>query len=100
MGYMTLLIDEYGIEIWRIIAYFKHISFAMIDCYTGLFKYRVFKNQYSIKFLLSTDKHYRECEQFARKIVDNMNDSPTWLIRMSLNDATKLEWIYSKLSVK
>ena len=35
-----------------------------------------------------------------RKIVDNMNDSPTRLIRMSPNIATKLEQIYSKPSVK
>ena len=72
----------------------------MIDRYAGLFEYRVFKNQYSIEFLLSTGKRCRECEQFARKIVDNMNDSPTRLIGMSPNDATKLERIYSKPSVK
>src|SRR6266496_4646441 len=72
----------------------------MIDRYAGLFEYRVFKNQYLIKFLLPTGKCCRECERFARKIVDNMNDSPIRLIGMSLNDATKLERIYSKLSVK
>ena len=47
----------------------------MIDRYAGLFEYRVFKNQYSIEFLLPTGKRCRECERFARKIVDNMNDS-------------------------
>ncbi|UZO23114.1 uncharacterized protein OCT59_015458 [Rhizophagus irregularis] len=72
----------------------------MIDRYARLFKYRVFKNQYSIEFLLPTGKRCRECERFARKIVNNMNDSPTRLIGMSPNDATKLEQIYSKLSVK
>ncbi|GES83089.1 hypothetical protein RCL_jg20009.t1 [Rhizophagus clarus] len=72
----------------------------MIDHYAGLFKYRVFKNQYSIEFFLPTGKRCRECERFARKIVDNMNDSPTQLIGMSPNDATKLERIYSKPSVK
>ncbi|UZO05881.1 uncharacterized protein OCT59_026219 [Rhizophagus irregularis] len=72
----------------------------MIDHYAGLFEYRVFKNQYLIEFLLPTGKHCRECERFARKIVDNMNDSPTRLIEMSPNDITKLEQIYSKLSVK
>ena len=35
-----------------------------------------------------------------RRIVDNMNDSSTRLIEMNPNDATKLERIYSKLSVK
>ncbi|CAG8772101.1 9339_t:CDS:2, partial [Rhizophagus irregularis] len=100
MGYVTLLMDEHGVEIQRIIACFRHISFAMIDHYAGLFEYRVFKNQYLIEFLLPTGKHCRECERFARKIVDNMNDSPTRLIEMSPNDITKLEQIYSKLSVK
>ena len=52
------------------------------------------------KFLLPTGKRCKECEWFARKIVDNMNDSPTRLIGMSPNDATKLEQIYSKPSVK
>ncbi|CAI2196876.1 16165_t:CDS:2, partial [Funneliformis geosporum] len=32
-----------------------------------------------------------ECERFARRIVDNMNDSPTQLIGMRPNDAMKLE---------
>ena len=100
MGYVTLLMDEHGVEIRRIIARFRHTSFAMIDRYAGLFEYRVFKNQYSIEFLLPTGKRCRECERFARKIVDNMNDSPTRLIGMSPNDATKLELIYSKPSVK
>ncbi|CAG8528355.1 5724_t:CDS:1 [Acaulospora morrowiae] len=72
----------------------------MIDRYAGLFEYKVFKNQYSIEFLLSTGKCCRECERFARKIVDNMNNSPTQLIGMSPNDAIKLEWIYSEPSVK
>jgi hypothetical protein len=72
----------------------------MIDRYAGLFELRVFKNQYSIEFLLPTGKRCRECERFARRIVDNMNDTPTRLIGMSPNDATKLEWIYSKPSVK
>ncbi|RIA97281.1 hypothetical protein C1645_814168 [Glomus cerebriforme] len=35
------------------------------------------REKYSIEFLLPTGKRYRECERFARKIVDNMNDSPT-----------------------
>ena len=100
MGYVTLLMDEHGVEIRRIIARFRHTSFAMIDRYAGIFEYRVFKNQYSIEFLLPTGKRCRECERFARKIVDNMNDSPTRLIGMSPNDATKLERIYSKPSVK
>jgi hypothetical protein len=72
----------------------------MIDRYAGLFEYRVFKNQYSIEFLLPTGKRCRECERFARKIVDNMNDTPTRLIRMRPNDAMKLERVYSKPSVK
>jgi len=72
----------------------------MVDRYTGLFELRVFKNQYSIEFLLPTSKRCRECERFARRIVDNMNDTPTRLIGMSPNDATKLERIYSKPSVK
>ncbi|PKC59757.1 hypothetical protein RhiirA1_399702, partial [Rhizophagus irregularis] len=100
MGYVTLLMDEHGVEIRRIIARFRHTSLAMVDRYAGLFELRVFKNQYSIEFLLPTGKRCRECERFARKIVDNMNDSPTRLIGMSPNDATKLEQIYSKPSVK
>ena len=35
-----------------------------------------------------------------RRIVDNMNDSTTRLIRMRPNDTMKLERVYSKLSVK
>ncbi len=72
----------------------------MVDRYAGLFEYRVFKNQYSIEFLLPTGERCRECEWFARKIVDNMNDSPIRLIGMSPNDVTKLEQIYFKPSVK
>jgi hypothetical protein len=72
----------------------------MVDRYAGLFELRVFKNQYLIKFLLPTGKRCRECERFARKIVYNMNDSPTRLIGISPNDATKLEQIYFKPSVK
>ncbi|CAG8629189.1 41540_t:CDS:2, partial [Gigaspora margarita] len=45
-------------------------------------------------------KRYRECEQFARKIVDNMNDIQTRLIGMSPNSAIKLEQVYSKPSTK
>ena len=92
--------DEHGIEIQRIIARFRHTSLAIVDRYAGLFELRVFKNQYSIEFLLPTGKRCRECERFARRIVDNMNDTPTRLIGMSPNDATKLERIYSKPSVK
>ena len=77
MGYVTLLMDEHGVKIWRIIAHFRHTSLAMVDRYAELFEYRVFKNQYSVEFLLPTGKRCRECERFARKIVDNMNDSPT-----------------------
>ncbi|CAG8830447.1 30280_t:CDS:1, partial [Gigaspora margarita] len=33
-------------------------------------------------------------------IVDNMNDTTTQLIGMSPNEATKLERVYSKLSIK
>ncbi len=100
MGYVTLLMNEHDVEIWRIIARFRHTSLAMVDRYAGLFEYRVFKNQYSVEFLLPTSKRCRECERFARKIVDNINDSPIWLIGMTPNDVTKLERIYSKLSVK
>jgi hypothetical protein len=100
MGYMTLLMNEHGVEIRRIIARFRHTSLAMVDRYAGLFELRVFKNQYSIEFLLPTGKHCRECERFARRIVDNMNNTPTRLIGMSPNDATKFERIYSKPSVK
>ncbi|GES84123.1 hypothetical protein RCL_jg20487.t1 [Rhizophagus clarus] len=79
IGYVTLLMDEHGVEIRRIIAYFRHTSFAMIDNYARHFSRRVFKNQ---------------------RIVDNINDSLTRLIGMSPNDTTKLERIYSKPSVK
>ncbi|CAI2174810.1 16746_t:CDS:2 [Funneliformis geosporum] len=44
-----------------------------------------------LKFLLPTGERYRECERFARRIVDNMNDTPTQLIEMSPNNTTKLE---------
>src|SRR6266498_4521743 len=100
MGYVTLLMDEHSVKIRRIIARFRHTSLAMVDHYAGLFELRVFKNQYSIKFLLPTGKRCRECKRFAKKIVDNMNNSPTRLIGMNPNDATKLKRIYSKLSVK
>ncbi|CAG8698048.1 8241_t:CDS:1 [Acaulospora morrowiae] len=72
----------------------------MVDRYAGLFEVRVFKNQYSVEFLLPASERCRECERFAKRIVDNMNDTPTRLIRMSPNDVTKLEWIYSKPLVK
>src|SRR6266540_7409509 len=100
MGYVTLLMNEHGVEIQRIIARFRYTSLAIVDRYAGLFEYRVFKNQYSVEFFLPISERCRECERFARKIVDNMNDSPTRLIRMNPNDATKLEQIYSKPSVK
>ncbi len=72
----------------------------MVDRYAGLFEYRVFKNQYSVEFLLPTGERCRECERFVRRIVDNMNDSPTRLIGMRPNDAMKLKRVYSKPSVK
>ncbi|CAG8852343.1 16120_t:CDS:1, partial [Gigaspora margarita] len=72
----------------------------MVDRYARLFELRVFKNQYAIEFLLPTGERCKECERFARRIVDNMNDTPTRLIGMSPNDATKLEQVYSKPSVK
>ncbi|GBC10418.1 hypothetical protein RclHR1_09610005 [Rhizophagus clarus] len=100
MGYVTLLMDEHGVKIRRIIVHFRHTSFAMIDNYARHFSRKAFKNQYSVEFLLPTGKRCRECERFARRIVDNMNDSLTRLIGMSPNDATKLEQIYFKLSVK
>jgi hypothetical protein len=77
MGFVTLLMDEHSVEIRRIIARFKHTSLAIVDRYAGLFKYRVFKNQYMVEFLLPTGKRCRKCERFARRIVDNMNDSST-----------------------
>ncbi|CAI2195631.1 19735_t:CDS:2, partial [Funneliformis geosporum] len=36
---------------------FSHTSMAMVDSYAGLFELRVFKNQYSIEFLLPTGEH-------------------------------------------
>src|SRR4051812_4186101 len=100
MEYVTLLMNEHDVKIRRIIARFKHTSLVIVNRYAELFEYRVFKNQYSVEFLLPTSKRCRECERFIRKIVDNMNDSPTRLIEMSPNDATKLEQIYSKPLVK
>ncbi|CAG8827493.1 43290_t:CDS:1, partial [Gigaspora margarita] len=79
---------------------FRHTSLAMVDRYAGLFEYRVFKNQYLVEFLLPTGERCRGYEQFARRIVDNINDNPTRLIRMRPNDAMKLERVYSKPSVK
>ncbi|KAF0348028.1 hypothetical protein F8M41_015637 [Gigaspora margarita] len=100
MGSVTLIMDEHNVNIRRIKARFRHTSMAMVDRYAGLFELRVFKNQYVIEFLLPTGERCRECERFARKIVDNMNDTPTRLIGMSPNDATKFEQVYSKPSVK
>ncbi|CAG8520926.1 14903_t:CDS:2, partial [Cetraspora pellucida] len=77
MGYVSLLMYEHGVEIRRIIARFRHTSLAIVDRYAGLFELKVFKNQYAIEFLLSTGERCRECKRFARKIVDNMNDTPT-----------------------
>ncbi|CAG8755916.1 533_t:CDS:1, partial [Dentiscutata heterogama] len=45
----------------------------------------VFKNQYAIEFLLPTGEHYKEYERFAKRIVNNMNITPTQLIEMSSN---------------
>ncbi|CAG8723088.1 37625_t:CDS:1 [Gigaspora margarita] len=92
--------DKYNINIQRIKACFRHMSMAMVDRYTGLFELRVFKNQYAIEFFLPTSECYKERERFARRIVDNTNNTPTWLIGMNPNDATKLEQVYSKPSVK
>ncbi len=92
--------DEHDVKIRRIIACFRHISLAILDNYAEHFSRRVFKNQYSVEFLLPTGKRCRECKWFARRIVDNMNDSTTRLIRMRPNDTMKLERVYSKLSVK
>jgi hypothetical protein len=100
MGYVTLLIDEHSVEIRRIIACFRHTNLAILDNYAGQFSRRVFKNQYAVEFLLPTGERCRECERFARRIVDNMNDTPTRLIGMSPNDAMKLKRVYSKPSVK
>ncbi|CAG8621239.1 38262_t:CDS:2 [Gigaspora margarita] len=56
--------------------------------------------KHTSEFLLPTSKYCRECERFARRIVDNMNDTPTQLIGMSPNSAIKLERVYFKLSTK
>ncbi|CAI2198389.1 11172_t:CDS:1, partial [Funneliformis geosporum] len=42
----------------------------------------------------------KECKQFARRNVDNMNVNPTRLIGMSSNNATKFDQLYSKPSVR
>ncbi|CAG8759457.1 19699_t:CDS:2, partial [Dentiscutata erythropus] len=57
IGSVTLIIDEHNVNIRRI--------------------------KYVIEFLLPTSKRCRECKRFARKIVDNMNDTPTRLIGMN-----------------
>ena len=100
MGSVTIIMGEHDVNIRRIKARFRHRSMAMVDRYAGFFELRVFKNQYVVELLLPTGKRCRECERFARKIVNNMNDTPTRLIGMSPNDARKLEQIYSKPSVK
>jgi len=100
MGNVTLLMNKHGVRIRRIKARFRHTSLAIVDRYAGLFTLRVFKNQYAIEFLLPSGERCKECERFARKIVDNMNNTSTRLIGMSPNDAMKLERVYSKPSVK
>ncbi|CAG8824746.1 6980_t:CDS:1, partial [Dentiscutata erythropus] len=100
MGSVTLLMGKHNVKIRRIKARFRHTSLAIVDRYAGLFTLRVFKNQYAIEFLLPTGERCRECERFARRIVDNMNDTPTRLIGMSPNSAIKLERVYSKPSTK
>ncbi|CAG8566527.1 14121_t:CDS:2, partial [Dentiscutata erythropus] len=77
MESMTLIIDEHNVNIRKTKARFRHTSLAMVDHYAGLFELRVFKNQYAIEFLLPTSERYKECERFARRIVNNMNDTPT-----------------------
>ncbi|CAG8749366.1 4014_t:CDS:2, partial [Dentiscutata erythropus] len=77
MGSMTMIMDEHNINIRRIKARFRHTSMAMVDRYAGLFELRVFKNQYVIEFLLPTGERYKEYKRFARRIVNNMNDTPT-----------------------
>ncbi|RHZ87996.1 hypothetical protein Glove_26g309 [Diversispora epigaea] len=96
MGDVTLLMNEYNVEIRRIKARFRHTSLAILNNYAGLFTRRVFKNQYAVEFLIPDGKRCRECERFARKIVDDMNDTPTRQIGMSPNNAIKLERVYSK----
>ncbi|CAG8556656.1 3613_t:CDS:2 [Dentiscutata erythropus] len=86
MGSITLLISKHNVKIRRIKACFKHTSLAIVDHHAGLFTLKVFKNQYVIEFLLPTGECYRECERFAKRIVNNMNDIPTWLIGMSPNN--------------
>ncbi|CAG8764874.1 2438_t:CDS:1, partial [Gigaspora rosea] len=100
MGSVTLLMGRHNVKIRRIKARFRHTNLAIVDCYARLFTLRVFKNQYAIEFLLPTSECYRKCEQFARRIVDNMNNTPTQLIGMSPNSAIKLERVYSKPSTK
>ncbi|KAF0467812.1 hypothetical protein F8M41_025930 [Gigaspora margarita] len=100
MGSVTLIMDEHNVNIRRIKARFRHTSMAMVDRYAESFELRVFKNQYAIEFLLPTGERCRECERFARRIVDNINDTTTRLIGMSPNDTTKLERVYSKPSIK
>ncbi|PKY29712.1 hypothetical protein RhiirB3_392018 [Rhizophagus irregularis] len=81
MGYVTLLMDKHDIKIQKIIARFRHTSFTMIDHYAGLFKYRVFKNQYSIEFLLPTGKCCRKYDSgpqcpFVREQLMHIKEEP------------------------
>ncbi|CAI2201851.1 19214_t:CDS:1, partial [Funneliformis geosporum] len=55
---------------------------AMVNHYAGLFEFKVFKNQFSIGFFLPTGEHCREYKRFARRIIDNMNNTQAQLIGM------------------
>ncbi|CAG8755769.1 21996_t:CDS:2, partial [Dentiscutata erythropus] len=82
MGSVTLIMDEHNVNIRRTKAHFRHTSLAIVNHYARLFELRVFKNQYVIEFLLPTGECCKECERFARRIVNNMNDTPTrWILR-------------------
>ena len=77
MGSVILLINEHNIRIWRIKAHFRHRSLAILNNYARYFSRRVFKNQYVVELLLPIGERCRECERFVRRIVDNINDTPT-----------------------
>src|SRR3954447_2231034 len=69
MGYVTLLMDEHGVEIRRIIARFRHTSLAMVDRYAELFEYKVFKNQYLVEFLLPTSERCRNVNDLREELL-------------------------------
>ncbi|CAG8478951.1 7286_t:CDS:2 [Cetraspora pellucida] len=82
------------------ILYDENDSLEVVDAFRNIYKKPNNPLTYSQLLQYDEDCSFIECERFARRIVDNMNVTPTWLIGMSPNSAIKLKQVYSKPSAK